>query len=1108
MRDDFPTRDFALPLAARERIDQVCLAFEAAWQSGQRPCLENCLDPAHGPERRALLCELMLLELDYRAQAGETPDAQAYLTRFSEEGELVREVFRRAMAADIAAPPGAGPPRVLGDYEILGEIARGGMGVVYKARQLSLNRPVALKMILAGQLATPAEVERFHREATAAASLCHPNIVAIHEVGKHEGQHYFSMEFVDGKSLRELVRERSLPPVRAARYARILAEAIHYAHGQGILHRDLKPSNVLIDCFDQPQITDFGLAKRAQGDPELTASGQVLGSPSYMPPEQAAADRGDVGPASDVYALGAMLYELLTGRPPFRAATVAETVLQVLHTEPVAPRWLNREVPLDLETICLKCLEKAPSKRYPTAAALADDLGRFLRGEPIQARPVGLLQRCARWCRRNPVIAALAALLAAALLALAIGSSVAAVWLRGERDVAIEHKQRAEQAERDATDRLWNAYLAQAQAARWSKRPGQRFKSLEALTAAAAIHPAPELRDEALACLGLADLRCARSWPVPRNAAVQFDARAERYALLGEDGTLRIRTLADNQEVADLPGPGGRVVDCLFSPDGAALAAQYETAGRAEHHVWDLAQRKVRWKCPAVAGNAGKAFSRNGRLLAVTQPGGKIGVYEVANGELVHSLDAERLPDRLSFHPGARKLALVHYRHPDVHIYDLDAKKVVRVLSGPGGVFMAAWHAQGNLLAAACGDFHIRLWNAETGGEQAVLRGHVAEVTGVIFNGRGDLLVSRSWDGTARLWDPVTGTELVQIGGEFGHFVFGADDRHLALRSNERVELWEVAARAYRTFHEPVQGGKGPWGVDFHPGGTVMASASDDGVRVWDLDAGREVAFVPVGISSTVLFHPVGGHLLLGSVSGFQLCPLVLGPQAKVLQIGAPVVIHARPDTITPRASMSRDGRFVAAVIGPGSFAVYDLKPSPRKIAAGEHAQVASVVLSPDGQWAATSTWGGRGIKLWEARRGKLARDILPEEAGGNVQFSPDGRWLLVATERDYQFWEVGPWRLARDISRNGSQVPGLMAFSPDCRVLAVNASRAAIHLIEPETGRRLATLEPPDFTNTAAMAFSRDGAQLAISGSNRIQVWDLLAVRRQWAAMGLDGGL
>ncbi|PAY15222.1 hypothetical protein CKO51_32995 [Rhodopirellula sp. SM50] len=291
--------------------------------------------------------------------------------------------------------------RYFGDYQLLEEIARGGMGVVFKARQINLNRVVALKMILAGDLAGDEEVKRFKSEAESAAQLDHPGIVPIFEIGEHQGQHYFSMGFVDGDSLADRLRNGPLPPREAAELMAKICEAVAYAHDKGVIHRDLKPGNVLIDANGAPRVTDFGLAKQVGGDSELTRTGQILGTPAFMPPEQASGKLDEVGPLSDVYSLGAVLYMMLTGRAPFQAASPMETLLQVLDEEPVAPRQLNSAIPVDLETICLKCLEKQPQFRYASAAELHKDIVRFLNDEAIAARRPGTIERLVRWSRKQ-----------------------------------------------------------------------------------------------------------------------------------------------------------------------------------------------------------------------------------------------------------------------------------------------------------------------------------------------------------------------------------------------------------------------------------------------------------------------------------------------------------------------------------------------------------------------------------------------------------------------------------------------------------------------------------------------------------------------------------
>ncbi len=326
-------------------------------------------------------------------------------------------------------------PQIPG-YDVQAILGRGGMGVVYKARHLRLNRLVALKMLIAGAYAGPPERARFQREAEAVASLHHANIVAVYDVGDHEGCPYFTMELLEGGSLAQALAGTPQPARQAAALLITLAEAVQVAHQAGIVHRDLKPANILLTAEGTPKVADFGLARHFEGEPALTLSGARIGTPSYMAPEQVIGKAGTIGPAADIYALGALLYEMLTGRPPFRGETAAETERQVIHDEPVSPSRLNTKVPRDLETICLKCLSKEPQRRYASAAALADDLRRFGEGRPIQARPVGWGERSWRWCRRNPTVAALL-VTALALVGLASGGGV---WL-------VQH----ERAERCAT---------------------------------------------------------------------------------------------------------------------------------------------------------------------------------------------------------------------------------------------------------------------------------------------------------------------------------------------------------------------------------------------------------------------------------------------------------------------------------------------------------------------------------------------------------------------------------------------------------------------------------------------------------------------------------
>jgi serine/threonine protein kinase len=401
-QDGGPDGATRMRAAHDERLHALIVAYVDAERLGQAPDRARWL--AENPDVAAELATFLSAHDQLQQLGLPTPDvprpARSCAPSAGEpEATLSGSAANGSTHAKL--PPASAGGRFVGDYVLLERIAHGGMGVVYKARQVSLDRIVAVKMILAGELAGEADVQRFHTEATAAANLQHPHIVKVYEVGRHAGQHYFSMEYVEGPTLAKLVRDGPLPAKRAARYVQQIAEALDYAHQKGVIHRDLKPSNVLIDAGDRARVTDFGLAKRVEAEGSLTVSGQILGTPQYIAPEQVGPRREPAGPHTDVYGLGAVLYELLTGRPPFYGQTVVETLIQVRENDPVPPRWLNPQTPRELELVCLKCLEKDPLRRYPTAQAVADDLACFLRGESINVSSLNLWDRLARTLERS-----------------------------------------------------------------------------------------------------------------------------------------------------------------------------------------------------------------------------------------------------------------------------------------------------------------------------------------------------------------------------------------------------------------------------------------------------------------------------------------------------------------------------------------------------------------------------------------------------------------------------------------------------------------------------------------------------------------------------------
>ncbi len=442
----------SLPLALRLEIDEVCDRYEADRRQGIQPSLRIFLDGFEPRDRPALFRELLALDLAYRAEEGEGPNAQEYRDSFPEYIDLINVAFRQRENAaetvdavsgeaviELETAPGA-PDNVTGlraalraaGYEVLEELGRGGMGLVLRAHQASLNRTVAVKVIRSGGFASTTERRRFLNEAESVARLDHPHIVPVYEVGQSHGLHFFSMKLVNGASLDRRLDSYSADPHASAKLVAVVAAAVHHAHQRGILHRDLKPANILIDEQGQPHVTDFGLARHVEPNSELTISGALVGTPSYMSPEQAKGTRGGSTTATDIYGLGSILYALLTGRPPHTGSSVLETLDLVRGTAPEPPSKLNRRVPRDLEIICLKCLEKDPGRRYESAGALTDDLTRWIEGKSITARPAGVLRKIVLWCRRYPLPAALSGTL---VLTLFLGlAGVTWKWREAERE--------------------------------------------------------------------------------------------------------------------------------------------------------------------------------------------------------------------------------------------------------------------------------------------------------------------------------------------------------------------------------------------------------------------------------------------------------------------------------------------------------------------------------------------------------------------------------------------------------------------------------------------------------------------------------------------------
>ena len=1171
-----------------------------------------------------------------RLRNGESPAIEDYVQAHPSLEDEIRDVFEALETLEgiapanqqSVAPKPIKAPETIGEYRIVRELGRGGMGVVYEAEHETMRRRVALKVLQMGSTAREQDRDRFVREARLAGRLHHTNIVPVYEVGTDGEFQYYSMQLISGQNLdlvihdlrrlqmesqgksrlmgagespamslvsgnfkqsdlmREMVGEdisrealvakdsansiNSKSPSasrivlpdsseishvgqsrdsyfhRVAQVGLQIVDAIRYAHSHGILHRDIKPSNLLLDSTGTIWVTDFGLA-RTETD-GLTLSGNIVGTLRYMAPERM---RGKADTQSDIYSIGLTLYELCVLRPAHSASEQADLVRQITSHAPSKPSSIDSSIPRDLETIVLKAIEREPIHRYRSAQAMADDLRLFLEDRPVQARRTSPLEQAWRWSRRNPSLAALMSCVACLLGILVLGSIAYGVASRRhaqeltqETDRALEAEQSslenardAQQAKLAAQRALYSALLSEANASRWSRRVGQRYETLQVIKAAAALLPELEfslarkqqeqlrLRNAAIAVLRLVDVKPVHSWEVgEKDARLALSEDGSRYARAHADGRVVVHATADHALLAEVQNQSP-VWWLALDAEGKRLCGLSERTAdvSALFRMWDVNSGKVLYETPLDRGG-GIDLSSEVNRCALIRDDTTIEIRSLTDGRRTQELKTELHALCLRFSPDGKRLAIAtHTRdgQSQIEIHTLDSNETKMIsCSFPAGSI--GWASNERLCLGGrdrVGKLElIDLKNPET--EPLQITAHHSNVSQVDSSGDGRLLKTSSWDGTQAIWNSRSGERLLTF-DKYGTTAYGGFCSNSSLMpfavKGQRVGIWEVATGGPLASIE-MSRDTAFWALEVSPTLSNLIAVSVRGknrVEFWDIESLARIGVLQ-GESAfmDLAFTPNGSHLITGSVGqgALRRWPLELtqvdstGDLRITTGSAEELVSVERPTGRAQRFSLDSRGRKLAVAYSADAAQLFEVSSSSNKLVSstGTHRSLERATLSPDGTLVATTTWQGKGIRIWSVADGKLVHELLPDGIDPAVSFSPDGCWFAASTRQGQFIWQVSNWQRRELPEGSETGHRGALAFSPDSRYLLTNHSRALPRLVDVKTLEVLAVLDSGD-SALGICKFASNGEKIITVGTGSLRIWDLKKLRIELEELGLN---